>query len=107
GVQKNDGVAFVLDHALGLFNDHLRHLHVAFGGFVERRADDLGAAAGAFHVGHFFGAFVDEQDEQIGFRIVLQNGVGQLLHQDGFAGAGGGDDQAAGSFANGTNQIQD
>src|SRR2546429_8962792 len=40
-VEPNPPLLFVFDHAAGFFDDHLRHLHVAFGRFVERRADDF------------------------------------------------------------------
>ena len=106
GVEQDDDVALVLDHALGLFDDHLGHLHVPLGRFVEGRADDLGAAAGALHVGDFLGPLVDQQDEQVGLGVVLEDGVGQLLHQHGLAGARRRDDQAARAFADGADQVQ-
>ena len=43
GIEQDDDVALVLDHALGLFDDHFGDLHVALGRFVEGGTDDLGA----------------------------------------------------------------
>ena len=106
GVEQDDDVAFVLDHALGFFDDHFGDLHMPLGRFIEGGTDHFGAAAGALHVGDFFRALVDEQDEQIRLGIVLQNRVGELLHQHGFAGARRRDDQAARAFADRANQVE-
>jgi len=56
----------VFDQALGLFDNHFRDLNVARGRFVEGRTDDL-ALDRTRHIGDFFRAFVDQQNDQINF----------------------------------------
>ena len=71
GIEQDDHVALVLDHTLGFFDHHFRHLDMPLGRFVKGRTNHFGAAARAFHVGDFLRPFVDEQDEQIGLGIVF------------------------------------
>ncbi len=71
GIEQDDHVTLVLDHAFGLFADHFGDLHVPFRRLVECGADDFGPAATAFHVGDFLGSFVNEQDEQVGLGVVF------------------------------------
>ena len=61
--KQDHHVALVLHQALGLFDDHLGHLHVALGRLVKGRGDHL-ALDRALHVRHFLGALVDQQDDQ-------------------------------------------
>ena len=105
-VEQDHDVALVLDQALGFLDDHVGDLDVALGRFVEGRGDDL-ALDRALHVGDFFGALVDEQDDQPDVRVVGGDGIGDLLHEDGLAGAGRGHDQAALPFADGDQQVHD
>src|SRR6185437_2283203 len=109
GVEQDHYVGAVFDHALGLFDDHLADLNVPRGRLVEGRTDDLGVVAldGAFHLRHFLGPFVDEQHDDVTFGMVAQHAVGDLLQQDGFAGAGWRDDQAALPLADRRHQIHD
>ena len=74
--------------------------------FIERGRNHFCAFAGTFHVRHFFRAFVNQQDEQIRFRIIFENRVGDFLHQHRFACAWRRDNQAACAFANRADQIQ-
>src|ERR1051326_6709843 len=104
-VEKDDDVLLVFDHALGLFDNHLGNLNVAFGWFVERAADHLSRATVALGIGHFFGTLVDEQDDDVRIGMVLRDGVGHLLQQDRLARTRRGDDQAALSFADRCKQI--
>ena len=98
-----------LDHALGLFDDHLADLNVPARGFVERRADhlDVQALDGALHLGHFLGPLVDQQDDDVALGMVAQDAVGDLLQEDGLAGARRGDDQAALALADRRDQVDD
>ena len=54
GVEQDDHVVLVLDQALGPFDHHFGHLHVAGRRLVEGGADHLGVDR-ALHVRHFFG----------------------------------------------------
>ncbi len=105
-VEQDHHVFAELDVALGLFDDHFGDLHVAAGGLVECAADDFGLGV-ALHVGHFFGTLVDQQDDQHHFGMILGDGVGDLLQEDGFAGARRGDDQHALALADRRHQIDD
>ena len=106
GVEQDDDVALVLDEALGLFDDHLGDLDVACGGLVEGGADDFALDA-ALHVGDFFRALVDEQNDEDDLGVVGGDGVGDGLQQHGLAGARRRDDQAALALADGGEQIHD
>ena len=61
----------------------------------------------ALHVGDFFRALVDEQNDEDDLGMVGRDGVGDRLHQHGLAGAGRSDDQAALALADGAEQIHD
>jgi hypothetical protein len=91
-VEQDHHVVAVLDHALGLVDDHLGHLHVPAGGLVEGRADDL-RLGGALHFRHFLGPLVDQQHDDLGVLVVGRDRVGHLLQQDRLAGARRRDDQ--------------
>jgi transcription termination factor Rho len=68
-VEQDHDIAFHFDQALGFFQHHLGHLHVARRRLVEGRSDHF-AAHRALHFGHFFRAFVDQQHDQIGIRMI-------------------------------------
>ena len=61
----------------------------------------------ALHVGDLFRALVDEQNDEDDLGVVGGDGVGDRLHQDGLAGAGRSDDEAALALADGAEQIHD
>ena len=105
-VEQDDDVALFLDHALGLFDHHLGDLHMALGRFIEGGADHFRGFATALHFGDFLGALIDQQDEQIRLRIVLQNRVRQFLHEHGFARARRRDDQAARPLADRADKVE-
>ena len=104
GIEQDHDVLLVLDQALGLFDHHFGHLHVARGRLVEGGADDF-AAHRALHVGDFFGALVDQQHDQRDLGMIGGDGVGDALQQHRFAGARRRDDQAALALADGRQQI--
>ena len=103
-VEQDDDVAAVLDQALGLLDDHVGHLHVPVGRLVEGGGDHLGLDV-FLHVGDFLRPLVDQQHDQHHLRIVLPDGVGQLLHQDRLAGLRRRHDQAALALADRREQV--
>ena len=105
-VEKDHDIVPEFDHASGLFGDHFGDLDMAGGGLVERRGDHLRGGV-SLHVGHFLGAFVDQEDDHMHIGMVGGNRVGHLLHQDGFARAGRGDDQHALPESNRRHQVHD
>ena len=107
GVEQDDDILARLDQTLGFFDDHVGHLHVTFGRFVERRADDLGLRTAGDHVGHFFRPLVDEQDDQRDLGMILDDRVGHLLHENRLATFGRRDDERALAFAKRRDEIAD
>ena len=75
--------------------------------FVKGGADDFGLFHGTFHIRDFFGAFVDEQDDQIDVGIVGIDGVGQRLQQNSLAGTRRGHDETALTTADGRHDVDD
>ena len=73
------------DHPFGFLKHHFGDFYVARGLFVEGRGDDFGFDI-AGHFGHFFGTFVDQQDDQVDFRMVVGDCVGDRLQQHRFTG---------------------
>ena len=104
GVEEDNDVVAALDHALGFVQDDACDLDVAVGGFVEGRCDNFGVDA-ALHVGHFLGSFVDEENHDVGFGVILGYGVGDILEQEGLAGLGRSDDEAALALADGREHV--
>ena len=96
----------MLDQALGLLQHHLGHLHVARGRLVEGRGDHL-ALHRARHVGDFLRPLVDQQHDQVAFRMVGGDRVRQVLQHHGLAGARRRDDQRALALALRRDQVDD
>ena len=105
-VEQDHHVALVLDQALGLLDHHVGHLHVALGRLVERRRHHL-ALHRALHVGDFLGALVDQQHDQHHLGVVLGDGVGDLLQQDGLAGLGRRGDERPLALSDRAQQVDD
>ena len=96
----------MLDQPLGLFDHHLGDLNVAHGRFVEGRRHDL-AVHRALHVRHFFRPLVDQQHDQIAFRMIGGDRLGDVLQQHGLAGARRRDNQGALALADRRDDIDD
>lgn len=62
---------------------------------------------GAFEVGDFFGAFVDEQAQDGDVGVVECDGAGDVFEQGGFAGFGRGDDEGALASAEGAEEVDE
>ncbi len=78
----------------GFFQDHLRHLDMALGRFVEGGADHL-TVDGTLHVRDLFRPFIDQENDQDRVLMVLGGAVGDGLQDHGFARTRGADDQPA------------
>ena len=96
----------MLNQAFCLCDRHFGNLYVPRRRFVEGGADDFGVDF-TLHVGDLFGPFVDQQDDQDGVGIVLGDAVSHFLLQHRFAGSWRGDDQAALSFSDWRDQVDD
>ena len=90
----------MLNETLRLFDHHLGDLYVALRGLVECGTYHL-ALHGALHVGDLLGTLIDEQDDEHHLLVIFGDGVGDILQQDGLAGFGRRNDQAALAFAYG------
>ena len=73
---------------------------------VVGRGHDLGLNR-PLKISHFFGPLINEQHENMHFRVVGCAGIGDLLEDGGFAGARRRDDQSAGAFADGGHHVDD
>jgi hypothetical protein len=96
----------VLDQALGLLDHHLRHLDVAHRRLVEGGGDHL-ALHRALHVGDLLGPLVDQQHDEVAFRVIRRDRLRDVLHQHGLAGARRGDDEAALALADRGDDVDD
>ncbi len=96
----------MLDQALGFLDDHLGDLDVAHRRLVEGRGNHL-ALHRALHVGHFFRPLVDQQHDQIAFRMIVGDRVSDVLQQHRFAGARRRHDQGALPFADRRHDVDD
>ena len=105
-VQQNDHVAAVLDQALGLLDHHLGDLDVAHRRLVEGRGNHL-ALDRPLHVGDFLRPLVDQQHDQITFRVIVGDRVGDVLQQHRLAGTRRRHDQRALAFADRRDDVDD
>src|ERR1035437_8415729 len=92
-VEQYDDVVTHLDQALGPLDGQLGNRGVVGGRPVEGRGDDL-ALDRPLHVGNFLGTLVDQDDHEVGLRVVRRDRVGDRLQDQGLAGLGRADDQA-------------
>src|ERR1700722_8865174 len=92
---------------LGPVQQRLCHTTMLGGHIVECGADDLAVGAPDFapHVRDFLGSLVDEEDEELALRMVLQDAVGNLLKKDSLARARRCYDEAALSFADRSEHV--
>ena len=95
-----------LNQAFCLFKYDACNLHVAFCRFVKCRGDNL-CVHRSSHVRNFFRALVNEQHHQVCFGMIGCNGVGDVLHQDGFTRLGLRHNKCTLSFSYGREQVYD
>ena len=76
--REEDDVLAQLDEALRALHRELGDGRVVLGMLVERRGDDL-AVDRALHVGHLFRTLVDEQRDDVRFRMVDRDRVRDVL----------------------------
>src|SRR6056297_382192 len=73
----------MFDKTLGFLNDHFSDGNVPSGRFVKGGADYFTFHA-TFHVRHLFGAFVDQQDNQVALWMVLLDAACDILQDNRF-----------------------
>src|ERR1700754_628733 len=105
-VEQDHDVLLVLDQALGPLDHHLGDLHVTHGRLVEGGADDFGAnRAGDFR--DFLRALIDQQHDQMDVRVVVLDGLRDVLQHHRLTGLRLGDDEAALAAADRRHQVKD
>ena len=107
GVEEDDDVLSRFDKTLGLFDDHIRHLHMPGRRLIKRRADDLGAGNSGDEVRHLLRPLVDEQHDESHLRVVLGDRVRHLLQEDRLAGPWRGHNQPALPLAERGDHVND
>ena len=85
---------------------HFRDLYVARRRFIKGRRHNFAFYA-ALHIRDFFWTLINQQDENITFRMVLLDGMGDVLQKDCFTCARRGNDQGALAFSDGRDNIND
>ena len=94
----------VLNKPFRLLDDHFSNLHMPRGWLVEGGADDL-ALHRSKHVGDFLRALVDQQHDEDHVRVVVSDGVGDLLEEHCLAGERRGDDHPPLALPDGRKQV--
>ena len=106
GIEQNDDVLLVFDQTLGFLQHHLGNLYVARGRFIERRGHHL-AFDRTLHFGNFFGALIDQQNDQVNLGKVCRDGMSNVLQHHGLAAFRTGHQQAALTLADRGDDIDD
>ena len=105
-VEQDHDVFSEFHQALGALHREFGDRRVILGMLVERRRDDF-AVDRTLHIRDFFGTFVDEQCDDVRFRMVDRDRVGDVLEQRRLAGFGRRDDQRALALADRAEEIDD
>ena len=105
-IEQDHHVALVLDQALGLGDHHIGNLDVSTRGFVEGRRNHLGLYR-APHVGHFLGALVDQQHDEIRLGMILGDRIGDVLENHRLACLGRRGDERTLSLPDRSDQVDD
>ena len=80
-VDKYDHIFFCLYQTLGTFDHHLGYPFMVFGQFIKCGVDHLNIIAlyRFLDIRNFFRPLIDEQDDQMHFRIIAQNRLCGIL----------------------------
>src|ERR1019366_841257 len=93
-IHEHHDVGSIFDLALAAFDHDLGEVQMFFDRIVVAGGvDDAGDVA--FHVGDFFGAFVDQEKDQLDVGVVGMDAARDVLQEDGLTGARRSDDQTA------------
>ena len=78
-IKQDHNIMALFHNPLGLFNDHISHLHVTAGRLIESTRYHF-ATNTAFHFGYFFRTLIDQQHNEITFRMVCSNRLRYVIH---------------------------
>ena len=87
-------------HALGFLQHNARNFYVALSLLIESGSNNLSLYA-TRHIGNLFGAFVNQQYQQLNFRMIFRNGIGNVFQQHRLTRFGLRHDHSALAFTNG------
>ena len=95
----------MLDQPLGFFDHHLGHRNVTCGRFVKGGADNF-TFHRSLHIGHLFRPLVDQQNDQVTFRVIVRlNARRNVLQYHGLTGPRRGHDQRPLSLPDGRYEV--
>ena len=97
---------FVFYQTPCLLDDHVGDLYVPAGRFIKGAGNDF-TLYRACHLGDLLRPFVNQQDNQIAFRMVGSNRLRHILQQHGLAGLWRRYNQATLTFSQRCDQIND
>src|SRR5882724_2100494 len=106
-VEQNENVLAGFDETLGALDRELRDPRVTFDIAVVRAGHDLGLRTGTAEIGDFLRTLVDEEDDQVHLRMVLHDGIRDVVEQRRLAGARRRNNQTALAHAERRHQIHD
>ena len=95
-VQKHHDIAASLHHALGTLDGKLSERQVAVQVFVIAGRQHMRGHVAA-EVGDFFRSLINEQGNELNFRVIMLDSKGDVLQENGLASLGWSNDQAAGT----------
>ena len=95
-----------LHHAFRLVKHHVGDFDVAFRRLIKRGGNHLGVHT-ALHVGDLFGAFVNKQDDEVYFGVIVGDGVCYILQQYGFTRFRLSHNQSALTLSDGSEEVDD
>lgn len=96
-----------LDVALCSLDGEFGDSRVAANIHVVGTGHDLGCRDGCSELGDFLWALVDEQEDQFDVRMILHDGIRNMLKKGRFPSARGGHDEPALTFSHGAHHIDD
>ena len=105
-VEQHEHLLAPLREAFGSFHDELGRAHVA-GRVAVGTAGHHFAANRPAHLRDLFGPLVDEQHDEVHLRMIRGDGLGDVVQEDGLAGARRRHDQAPLPLADRRQQVHD
>ena len=105
-VKEHHDIAASLHHALGALDGKLSERQVAVKIFVIARGKDMRRNI-ATEVRYFFRSLINEQRNELNFRVIMFDSKGDVLQENGLASLGWSDDQAAGAESDRAEHIDE
>ena len=103
-IHQHHHILAAFDQTFRPFQRHLRYFGMIFDWLIKGRSDDFAPHRTA-HIGHFFGAFADQQHHQVNIGVVGRDAVGDGFHQHRFARFGRRHNQPTLATPNRSHQI--